>query len=314
MDAGRDRRAFTPGDGEVGSRLRVVATFRDFDGVLESVTSPATAAVGNVNDAPTGVPVLDDRTPTEGAPVTVVTGSIADLDGLEGVTLQRQWQRGDGAAWQNIPAATGATFTPGAAEVGLRLRVVVTFTDNGGTAERVLSAETDVVAAAPAPPAPAAPAAPAGPAVAPEPPAPAAPLALERAVLPRTLAAPALVSEGLPVTLAAPAGTRVVRVRSSGRARTGRSRGCSSGPRRAARRYAAPPARHPGAAAGRQVPRRAHARHEPPQARRHDGEEDHHPSLTPPHPSGAMRPASCGPASDREPRPARPRAGRPRRA
>jgi hypothetical protein len=35
---------------------------------------------------------------------------------------------------------------------------------------------------------------------------------LARAVVPRTLAAPVLVSDGLPVRLAAPAGTRVLRV------------------------------------------------------------------------------------------------------
>ena len=258
--------AFTPGDGEVGSRLRVVATFRDFDGVLESVTSPATAAVGNVNDAPTGVPVLDDRTPTEGAPVTVVTGSIADLDGLEGVTLQRQWQRGDGTAWQNIPAATGATFTPGAAEVGLRLRVVVTFTDNGGTAERVLSARDRRGRRG------------AGAAGARRPGGAGRPG--RRAGAPRPGGA-AGARAGGPAAHARRAGARV-------RGPAGEARGAGRHARRARRdrpgrhgpdaragvrpgqggphvAHAAPPARHPGAAARRQVPRRAHARHEPPQ-------------------------------------------------
>ena len=212
--------AFTPGDAEVGSRLRVVATFRDFDGVLETVTSAATAAVGNLNDRPTGLPLIDDRTPTEGGTLTVATGSIADADGLEGVALARQWQRAEGATWEDIAAATGATFTPGAADVGKRLRVAVTFTDNGGTAERVLSAETEAVAAAPSAPAaplvvaapPAIPS-PAPPAVAePARPVNAAALALARTVVPRALEGPALPATGVRVSLTAPAGTRVLRV------------------------------------------------------------------------------------------------------
>ena len=128
--------------------------------------------------------------------MTVATGSIADLDGLEGVALRRQWQRGDGAAWTNIPAATGATFTPSAAEVGLRLRVVVTFTDNGGTARAGAVGARPTWS--PRPRRRRRPLAPRGagrrrPPRRRAPTPPAAPLALARAVLPRTLAAPALV-------------------------------------------------------------------------------------------------------------------------
>ena len=132
---------FTPGPDEVGLALRVVATFQDGDGVLESANSAATAAVENLNDAPTGAPVLDDTTPSEGAQIVSSTTGIRDLDGLEGVAFAHQWQTsGDGGAtWADIGGATAAAFTPTAAQVGLRLRDRVTFTDNNGTAEAVAS-------------------------------------------------------------------------------------------------------------------------------------------------------------------------------
>ena len=50
---------FMPGDAEVGLRLRVRAVYQDANGVLENVFSAATAAVANVNDAPTGA--ADDQ-------------------------------------------------------------------------------------------------------------------------------------------------------------------------------------------------------------------------------------------------------------
>jgi Ca2+-binding RTX toxin-like protein len=210
---------FTPQDAEVGARLRVVASFADHDRVLETVTSAPTAAVANVNDAPAGAPLLDDRTPQEGRRITVSTGSITDPDGLAAATFARQWQRGEGTSWTNIGGATGVTFTPGPADVGRRLRVLVTFTDDNGTVERLLSAETVQVTAAPSAPLsgepPVAGTASAGPVQADAPTVPgqpAAPLALRRVAVPRGLSADAVAS-GLSVRFTAPARTQVVRIR-----------------------------------------------------------------------------------------------------
>ena len=47
--------------------------------------------------------------------------------------------------WTDIVGATGQLFVPQQAQVGLMLRVVVTYTDDGGTTETVMSAATDVV-------------------------------------------------------------------------------------------------------------------------------------------------------------------------
>ena len=60
-------KTFKPGDAEVGAALRVRAVYQDANGVLETVFSAATAAVANVNDAPTGAPTINDTTPTRAA-------------------------------------------------------------------------------------------------------------------------------------------------------------------------------------------------------------------------------------------------------
>ncbi|MCY1559952.1 hypothetical protein D9M68_970380 [compost metagenome] len=56
-----------------------------------------------------------------------------------GSVFSFQWQSSSngGASFSNIAGATAATFTVGAAQLGQLLRVVATFTDNGGTAESV---------------------------------------------------------------------------------------------------------------------------------------------------------------------------------
>ncbi len=134
---------FSPNNAEVGFPLRVVASYTDKTGVQEFVTGASTAPVINVNDAPTGAPVLSTTSPIVGAAVTASTSTIADADGLVGVTFHFQWQAGT----TDIAGATSATFTPTTAQVGSTLRVVVSYTDNHGTAETVASAPSSPVVA-----------------------------------------------------------------------------------------------------------------------------------------------------------------------
>jgi Ca2+-binding RTX toxin-like protein len=103
--------------------------------------------VTNINDAPTGAPVLTDPTPQEAVAYTVTTASIADADGLP-ATFSYQWQQNalNGAgAFTNIAGATSATITPAQAQVNRRLRVIVSYTDNHGTVETLTSAASGSV-------------------------------------------------------------------------------------------------------------------------------------------------------------------------
>jgi uncharacterized delta-60 repeat protein len=93
---------------------------------------------------PTGTVSIDDTTPTEDQLLTAAN-TLADADGLGPITYT--WQRADDAAFSTgvIAMGTGATFTPGDAEVGKYLRVTASYTDGQGTAESVDSAVTAAV-------------------------------------------------------------------------------------------------------------------------------------------------------------------------
>ena len=53
--------SYTLGDADVGHTIDVVASYTDGHGTPESVASAATAAVTNVNDAPTGTVTISGR-------------------------------------------------------------------------------------------------------------------------------------------------------------------------------------------------------------------------------------------------------------
>ena len=123
--AGATGATYTVTQADVGQLLRVVASYTDAQGTAESVASADTAAVANVNDAPTGSVTIDDTTPTQGQTLTAAN-TLADVDGLG--TISYQWQRGG----VNIAGATGAAYTTTQADVGQLLRVVASYTDGAG--------------------------------------------------------------------------------------------------------------------------------------------------------------------------------------
>ncbi len=138
--------SFTPGDGEVGMALRVVANFQDGLGVFENAKSTATELVININDAPTGRPSINDLTPQIDQELTATRGSIADNDGLVAAVFGFQWEESsDGSVW--TPLGTPSATSP-PVPAGQMVRVVASFTDDNGTAETRTSVATD-----PAPPA-----------------------------------------------------------------------------------------------------------------------------------------------------------------
>ncbi|WP_223511134.1 peroxidase family protein [Pseudomonas sp. GL-B-19] len=134
---------FTLGQDQVGDQVRVVVNYVDDFGVAESVTSDPSDPVANANDAPTGALLISDTTPNQGQVLTALTAGIADVDGLGAFSFQ--WQQGSGATFTDINGATAATFTPGAPQLNLQLRVIVRYTDGFGTPESVTSAATAAV-------------------------------------------------------------------------------------------------------------------------------------------------------------------------
>ena len=130
---------------DVGETLTVTVSWTDDGGTTESLESAPTAAVANVNDAPTGA-VTIDGTATQGGTLTANTSGVGDLDGLG--PFSYQWTRGG----TDITGATAATYVPVQADVGSTLTVTVSWTDDGGTAESLTSGPTATVIDANDPP------------------------------------------------------------------------------------------------------------------------------------------------------------------
>ncbi|KZR79885.1 LVIVD repeat [Synechococcus sp. MIT S9504] len=125
---------------DVGSAISVTASYTDGGGTAESVSSTATSAVANVNDAPTGS-VTISGTPTQGQTLTA-SNTLADADGLG--TIAYGWRRSGTAI--NIPDPSSTTYTLVQADVGSTISVTASYTDGEGTAESVKSDDTSAVA------------------------------------------------------------------------------------------------------------------------------------------------------------------------
>ncbi len=139
---GVDTFTWTPDPGAVfAETANIVLNFEITDG--NSIVA-ATATIDPVNDAATGSVNINDLTPTAGIQLSA-SSLLADVNGLGTVSYAWEASSDGGSTWNNVGA--GLTFTPGAAEVGQSLRVVASFTDQGGTPETVASVETEAVAA-----------------------------------------------------------------------------------------------------------------------------------------------------------------------
>ena len=144
------RNTFHPGDVESGYLLRVIVTFTDDDGQLRSIISDAVAnEVVGINDDPVG-PVITPSNPTVGT--MLQAGQLSDGDGMEEViedaTIAWTWQhnQGDGSdAWTDVATGPDPYFLVTPAQSGRQIRVVVTYTDDGGTNETATSDPTEVV-------------------------------------------------------------------------------------------------------------------------------------------------------------------------
>ena len=118
-------------------------SFTDDAGNEESLTSTATATVAaRPNAAATGAPTVSG-TAQVGETLTASTSGIADADGLTNATFSYQWLRDD----TGISGATSSTYTLADADEGKTIKVRVSFTDDAGNEESLISSATDTVTA-----------------------------------------------------------------------------------------------------------------------------------------------------------------------
>ena len=131
--------AFTPAANANGT-VYASFTFRVSDGTNESgLAYTMTVNVTAVNDPATGAPTISG-TAQVGETLRAATTGIADVDGLTSPTYGYQWVRVDGANETDIADATSGAYTPVAADVGKKVRVKVSFSDDDGSDEELTSA------------------------------------------------------------------------------------------------------------------------------------------------------------------------------
>ena len=140
---GAVQQSFTPREVHVGQQLRVQISYVDGQGNLETLISPASTPVQNVNDKPTGAPRLTGEAREEGA-LVVDTSLIADEDGVG--TYAVIWQRSSTKTdWQAYPNAVGEVLQLTQNHVGYSYRAVVSYTDRHGTREMLLTSPSETV-------------------------------------------------------------------------------------------------------------------------------------------------------------------------
>ena len=147
--ADRTQSTYTLAGADEGKTIKVRVTFTDDKGTQETLVSVATETIAaRPNAAPAGAPTISG-TERVGETLTADTSAIADDDGLDNATFAYQWVSNDGADDTDIADGTQSTYTLAGADEGNTIKVRVTFTDDGGTQETLVSVATQTIAARP---------------------------------------------------------------------------------------------------------------------------------------------------------------------
>ena len=141
--SGAVQQSFTPREIHVGKVLRVQISYVDGQGNLETLISPPSSPVQNVNDKPTGAPRLTGNAREEDS-LVVDTSLIADEDGVG--TYDIVWQRSSSKTdWQAYPNAVSEVLQLTQSHVGYSYRAVVSYTDSHGTRETLITNPSETV-------------------------------------------------------------------------------------------------------------------------------------------------------------------------
>ena len=140
--AGATGASYVLADADVGTTVKVRASFTDDAGNSEELTSAPTARVEpRPNSAATGAPAISGEAQA-GETLTASTEGIADADGLSGATFAFQWVSSADGSDTDISGATGRSYTLADSDVGATMKVRASFTDDAGNGEEVTSAAT----------------------------------------------------------------------------------------------------------------------------------------------------------------------------
>lgn len=121
----------TLGQPQVGAMVRAVVSGTDNAGNAATVASAPTAAIANVNDAPTGTFALSGVL-QQGQTLTIVD-TVLDPDGEGAHNYAWQTSADGGVTWGTLGWDRNQTLVLGQAQVGALVRALVNYTDGGGT-------------------------------------------------------------------------------------------------------------------------------------------------------------------------------------
>ena len=135
--------SFTPRERHVGQKLRVVISYVDGQGNLETLISPPSTAVKNVNDKPTGAARLIGSS-IEDSALVVDTSSISDEDGIGGFEIS--WQRSSSKSdWEAYPSVKSEVLRLTQDQVNYSFRAVVSYVDSHGTREVLYTSPSETI-------------------------------------------------------------------------------------------------------------------------------------------------------------------------
>ena len=143
--------SYTLQSGDVGNAVRVRVTFTDDEGKKERRISAATAEItAGTNNPATGLLTISGALRV-GETLTVDTSRISDSDGLENATFTYRWSTYKQRVWSDdehgaLDNPSGANYTVSTAVQDRQIYVLVSFTDDAGNEERMLSGLTAAVA------------------------------------------------------------------------------------------------------------------------------------------------------------------------
>ena len=141
---GDDAATYTPVAADVGKKVRVQVSFTDDESNREERISDAYPSSGTITDIDGNNPATGtlaiSGTAQVGETLTAAIGNIADTDGLPTTfpdDYTFKWLRvdADGVSNETAIGDDAATYTPVAADVGKKVRVQVSFTDDESNRE-----------------------------------------------------------------------------------------------------------------------------------------------------------------------------------
>ena len=130
---------------DLAHTIRVEVSFSDDDGYFETVTSSATTTVIRPpNATASGQPTITG-TVQVGETLTASTSGISDGNGSANAQFGYQWVRNNGGTDADSSGATGSTYTLTTSDLAHTIKVKVTFTDDDGYSETLISNATGTV-------------------------------------------------------------------------------------------------------------------------------------------------------------------------